>query len=120
MNAKQRYKDYSKETQNYMQKIIDGLGDQNNEIPESWEVSIDMMADNYEVYYRAKTAVLTEGLIRKDNQNRTFKNQSYPLMINSQQNLVKLLMQFGLTPVSKTKIKKNNNNAKALADLMKA
>lgn len=119
MDAKKIYKDYDVKVQEYMQNVIDCLRQDYKEIPSSWRVSLDLIADNYAIYLEAKNNVLTQGLIRKDAHGRTFKNQSFPLMMNTQQILIKLLQSFALTPVSKSKMKALDTDDDLFQDLIK-
>jgi phage terminase small subunit len=119
MEAKTLYKDYDKKVQDYMQNVIDCLKQDYKEIPTSWRISLDLIADNYAIYIKAKDAVLKEGLIRKDAHGRTFKNQSFPLMMNTQQILIKLLSSFALTPMSKSKMKSIDTDDFGIDDLLK-
>lgn len=118
MNAKTLYKDYDKKVQEYMQNVIDCLKQDYKEIPTSWRISLDLIADNYAIYIKAKDAVLNEGLIRKDAHGRTFKNQSFPLMMNTQQILIKLLSSFALTPMSKSKMRNLDSDENLFDDLI--
>ena len=119
MNAKQLYKDYDTKVQEYMQNVIDCLKQDYKEIPTSWRISLDLIADNYAIYIKAKDAVLKEGLLRRDNHGRTFKNQCFPLMMNTQQILIKLLSSFALTPMSKSKLKNFDSDEDLFDDLIK-
>lgn len=105
MNANNIYKDYPKKVQEYMQNVIDCLKQDYKEIPSSWRVSLDLIADNVDVYLRAKEDIDKNGLLRKDKQGRTFKNQCFPLMTTAQDHIIKLLQSFALTPMSKSKMK---------------
>lgn len=119
MEAKKIYKDYDIKVQEYMQNVIDCLKQDYKEIPASWRISLDLIADNYAIYLQAKNNVLNEGLIRKDNHGRTFKNQSFPLMLNTQAYIIKLLSNFGLTPMSKSKMKNIDMDEFDMEDFLK-
>lgn len=99
------YKNYPVEVQEYMQNVIDCLTQDYKTIPSSWRVSLDLIADNYDIYLKAKEDVNKNGLLRVDKQGRTFKNQCYAIMTTAQACLTKLLSNFALTPMSKSKIK---------------
>ena len=105
MNAKEIYKDYPKKVQEYMQNVIDCLKQDYKDIPTSWRVSLDLIADNVDIYLKAKEDIDNNGLLRKDSHGRTFKNQCFPLMTAAQNHIIKLLQSFALTPVSRAKIK---------------
>lgn len=119
MEAKKLYKNYDKQVQEYMQNVIDCLKQDYKEIPTSWRISLDLIADNYAIYLQAKDNVMKEGLIRKDNHGRTFKNQSFPLMLNTEAMVIKLLSSFGLSPMSKSKIKNFDAESMSIEDLLK-
>lgn len=105
MSAKEIYKNYPEKVQKYMQNVIDCLKQDYKEIPSSWRVSLDLIADNVDIYLKAKEDIDKNGLLRKDTHGRTFKNQCFPLMTISQDRVVRLLQSFALTPVSRAKMK---------------
>ena len=118
MNAKELYKDYDKKVQEYMQNVIDCLKQDYKEIPTSWRISLDLIADNYDIYTKAKKDIDENGLLRKDSHGRTFKNQCFPLMTAAQDHIIKLLSSFGLTPMSKSKIKNFDSGELSIEDLI--
>jgi len=100
------YSEYSEEVQEYMKNVIKCLHeDYGEKIPESWRISLDLIADNYEIYLRAKKDIMENGLIRTDYQGRTFKNQNISIFNNAQRNITDQLKSFALTPMSKSKMK---------------
>lgn len=105
MEAKKIYKDYPVKVQEYMQYVIDCLKQEHKDIPSSWRVSLDLIADNYNIYLQAKEDVQKNGLLRKDKHGRTFKNQCFPLMCTMESNLIKLLSSFALTPMSRSRMR---------------
>lgn len=119
MEAKTIYKNYPKKVQDYMQNVIDCLKQDYKEIPSSWRVSLDLIADNVDIYLKAKEDIDKNGLLRKDNHGRTFKNQCFPLMIIAEDHVIKLLQSFALTPVSRSKIKNVDADDYDIEDLMK-
>lgn len=105
MNVKKVYKNYNPEVQEYMSNLIKCLEQDYKDIPDSWRISLDLIADNYNLYLKAKKDIDENGLFRVDKLNRTFKNQAISVMNNAQQMLTKLLSNFALTPMSKSKMK---------------
>ena len=100
------YKDYDKRVQEYMNNVIKCLEQDYGRIPESWRVSLDLIADNYSIYLEAMDNIKKNGLLRKDNQGRTFKNQCVMIMNSAQMQLKDLLKSFAMTPISRAKMKK--------------
>ena len=105
MDAKIIYKKYPQKVQEYMQNVIDCLKQDYKDIPASWRVSLDLIADNVDIYLKAKEDIDNNGLLRKDTHGRTFKNQCFPLMTTAQDHIIKLLQSFALTPMSKSKMR---------------
>ena len=104
MNAKTIYKDYNVRVQEYMNNVINCLEQDYGKIPESWRVSLDLIADNYSLYLEAKDDIKKNGLLRTDKLGRTFKNQCFQIMNTAQSQLKDLLKSFALTPMSKSKM----------------
>ena len=105
MEVKNIYKNYDKRVQEYMQNVVDCLEQDYGKIPASWRISLDLIADNYSVYLKAMDDVNENGLLRKDKQNRTFKNQCYNIADRAQSHLKDLLKSFALTPMSRSKMR---------------
>ena len=105
MDAKTIYKDYDLRVQEYMNNVIKCLKEDYGRIPESWRVSLDLIADNYALYLDAMDDIKKNGLLRKDAHGRTFKNQCVQIMNSAQTHLCDLLKSFALTPMSKSKMK---------------
>ena len=118
MEAKKIYSKYDKQVQDYMQNVIDCLKQDYKNIPSSWRISLDLIADNYAIYLKAKNDVMENGLLRKDTQNRTFKNQSFSLMMATQNVIMRLLSSFGLSPMSKSKMKNMDTDDFGIEDLL--
>ena len=118
MEAKKIYSKYDKQVQEYMQNVIDCLKQDYKNIPSSWRISLDLIADNYAIYLKAKNDVMENGLLRKDNQNRTFKNQSFSLMMATQNVIMRFLSSFGLSPMSKSKMKNMDTEDFGIEDLL--
>ena len=105
MAIKDIYKNYDKRVQEYMQNVIKCLEQDYGKIPESWRVSLDLIADNYSIYLEAMDNIKQNGLLRKDNLGRTSRNQCVMIMNNAQSQLTNLLKSFCLTPMSRAKMK---------------
>lgn len=119
MDAKTIYKDYPKKVQVYMQNVIDCLKQDYKDIPSSWRVSLDLIADNVDIYLKAKEDIDNNGLLRKDTHGRTFKNQCFPLMVTTESLVIKLLSNFGLSPMSRSKLRKYDSDDIDIEDLLK-
>lgn len=118
MKANEIYKDYDKRVQDYMQNVIDCLIQDYKVLPTSWRISLDLIAMNCDLIFKAKDDINKNGLLRTDDLKRTFKNQNFQILMNAQTAIVKLLSTFGLTPVSKSKLKNFNSDNINIEDLI--
>lgn len=111
INVEQVYSKYPKKVIEYMQNLVDCLLQDYGKIPTSWRISLDLIADNYDIYMKAKEAIDSEGLLRKDTHGRTFKNQNINIMNTAQEKIIKLMSSFALTPMSRSKMKNLDNTS---------
>jgi len=105
MNAKEIYQDYDARTQEYMQNVYDCIKQDYKVIPSSWRISLDLIAMNFEMLLKAKDDIQKYGLMKKDDYGRIDKNKNIQTFMTSQAAILKLLSTFGLTPISKTRLK---------------
>jgi P27 family predicted phage terminase small subunit len=110
MKAKDIYKDYDVRTQEYMQNVIDCIKQDYNIIPSSWRITIDLIAMNFNMLLQAEDDIRTRGLMVQDDYGRTVKNPNLQAFNTSQNQIAKYLSTFGLTPISKTKLKNFNSD----------
>lgn len=118
LNVKDIYKGHNQKTQEYMQNVIDCLIQDYKTIPSAWRISLDLIADNYDMYLAAKKDLEDNGLVRKDPYDRVYKNQNFMVMNTCQNTIINLLKQFSLTPMSKSKIKKFDADNVTIEDLI--
>lgn len=78
---------------------------------DEWQLSLDLIAQTYETYLMAYLAVKKDGVYTKDIKDRVQRNPALTVMNNSQAYLQKLLTQFALTPMSKSKMKKSDEQS---------
>lgn len=110
MDSTKLYKEYNKRVQEYMGNVISCLEQDYGKIPESWRVSLDLIADNYSLYLEAKDNIKKNGIMCKDTHGRPYKNQCVMIMNGAQNQLKDLLKSFALTPMSKSKMKHFESN----------
>jgi len=118
MNVKEIYKNHKPKTQEYMQNVVDCLIQDYRTIPSAWRISLDLIADNYDLYLDAKKDLEENGLVRHDPYDRIYKNQNFQVMTTCQNTIINLLKQFSLTPMSKSKMKNFNSDNITIEDLI--
>lgn len=113
-----RYKsdDYNKDVQDYMTTLLKCLKKDYGELRDEWQLSLDLIAQTYETYLMAYHSVKADGVYTKDTKNRVQRNPALTVMNNSQAYLQKLITQFALTPMSKSKMKKGGDESSESAE----
>lgn len=107
VKAKQRYIDKDDKVQEYMLFILKSLEETYSEIPDQFIVSLDLLANMFSIMEKAYEAIETEGLTKD---NKYFGKQSSTALstyLNTQNYASRLIASFGLTPMSKSHIKKS-------------
>lgn len=104
-NVNDIYKDYDKRVIRYMEFVVKQIEQDYSVVPASWRVSLDLIADNLMVYFKAKDDIKENGVIHYDDRGLAHKNPSCALLNVCNQNVIKLLNNFALTPMSKSKMK---------------
>ena len=106
MKEQERYKDKSQDTQKMMGACLDTLHKIHGAvIPSSFWVTLDMLADSFEIYYAAFSSVLTDGTHTKFNT----KNPATAVFSQQQLYINRLLNNLGLTPMAAHKMTKNGD-----------
>ena len=62
-NVNDIYKDYDKRVIRYMEFVVKQIEQDYSVVPASWRVSLDLIADNLMVYFKAKDDIKENGVI---------------------------------------------------------
>lgn len=100
-----KYKEYNETVQRWMASLEADLEKELGEIPSSYQVQLDLIADAFETYVESKRILKKEGLLIKDSRGGLVKNPIFSLINSSQLFISKLLGQFCLTRMAKSKLK---------------
>jgi len=110
------YKSYRKEVKTYMKKLEKQLKAEYGCIPDEWEISFKMLADNYQMYFDIMDQIKQDGLMpekvtmtTKGPVSTKDKNPLFPALFNCQTNINRIVNQFAGTIMSKSKIKMQPN-----------
>jgi P27 family predicted phage terminase small subunit len=110
MKASEIYQDYDKRVQDYMQNVIDCIKQDYKVIPSSWRITIDLIAMNFSILIQAEKDIKEKGIFYKDEFERMTKNPNLMVFNQAQNQIIKYLSTFGLTPISKTRLKNFNSD----------
>lgn len=104
--SKDVYKDRPKAVREYMENVIECLESDYGNIPSSWRISLDLIADNVETYLEAVADVRKNGIVLFNKHNNVeYKNPACTIMNQAQSQLRDLLKTFALTPMTRSKMK---------------
>lgn len=105
--AKARYTEYSQDIQEYMNIIISDIQENYGEVPDRFIVSLDLIADTYEVRADALKNIKTKGVMKEDKYHGEQGNQSVTTFFQAQRFITDMIKSFALTPMAKSRMKEN-------------
>lgn len=105
-----KYMNYSAHTQKFMVDVERFLKKKYNEIQPQWEGQLQLLATNYDLFVKSKEQVDEDGLLV---QNRYGGWEKHPLLVtikDSNNQVIKIIHEFGLSPSSDSKIKETSSD----------
>lgn len=111
MKITDRYANYDKRVIDYMTNVVNCLQEDYGVVNKSWLVSLDLIANQLVVYFNAMDDIEKNGMYHNDERGRTARNPMFLVMTQANDRIVKLLQNFGLTPMSKSKMKSIDSNS---------
>lgn len=106
-----RYTEKRTEIQEYMNMLVNSLSKKYDGIPEGFVVSLDLLVFNLEVLFSAIDDMKENGLKKTDKYHGEQKSSSMQAFFNAQNYIHKILANFGMQPMAKSKIKENSDKA---------
>lgn len=105
-----RYVDKDKKVQEYMSFIADALIEKHQEIPETFVISLDLLAQNLEIMIKSSEDMnKQDGMTDDDRYHGKKKSASLQTYFQAQGYINTILTSFGLNPMAKSKMKKNQD-----------
>lgn len=105
MAKKNKYDEYSENTQTFMNNVEKFIKSKYGKIESHWQGQLDMLATNYELFMRAKDEIKKTGLLVTNRFGASEKNPLLRVIVDANIQCFKIIQEFGLTPMSKGKIK---------------
>lgn len=96
---------YGEKTAETMSLLIDSMKKTFQEIDPAWITSLDLLALNYEMMYKAYDDIQSRGNISTASKERLSRNPSISIFLNCQNMIQNILSKSGLTVLSKAKVK---------------
>lgn len=99
---------YSKETKEMVAKVESAIkSNTGGIIPSEYEPQLTLLADNFENYIMCRDAIRKEGIVQHTKAGDIKTNPIYNAMLNTEAFIQKIIAQFGLTVMNKSKLKVN-------------
>lgn len=107
-----QYRKYRKEVKSYMKKIESQLKKEYGTVAPEWDLTLEQLADSYELYINIKEQIDKDGLMKKSVKivkgeaiETEEKHPLFPALFNTQTNINRIVNQFGFTVFAKSRIK---------------
>ena len=116
---KRKYNSKTEQVRDYMTNLIDTLAkDYGDDIDASWEASLDMAADWYQIYVDALEDIKNNGAVVKSPSGVSKTNPAFNVINTATRILNDILRTFAATPLAKSKMKALGKNASPVSDAM--
>lgn len=102
-----RYESYKEVIQEYMTYIVDSLIEKYGEVYPHYVISLDTLAMNMDIMIQAKEIFNAQGFEHKDWKGIQRKSGAVQAFNTAQNAAIKIMSQFGLNPMSASRIKDN-------------
>lgn len=103
-----RYTDKDKKVQEYMAFISNSLEEKYTDIPEGFIISLDLLANNLEIMVKsAEEMSKKDGLTDDDRYHGKKKSAALQTYFQAQGYVANILSSFGMNPMSRSKMKQN-------------
>lgn len=100
MARKNKYQEYTRETQQFMNAVEKHLMDKFNEITPHWDGLLQMLAVQVDLYNQCKEQIKQDGLMVRDRFGQMVKNPLLKVQTDALIQINKLSQDFGLNPRS--------------------
>ena len=110
MARKNKYSEYSKVTQSFMNAVENHLINKFGELETQWEGLLIMLATQYELFNQCKEQIKTDGLMVKNRFGGWDKHPLLKSMTDAQIQTIKMVQEFGISPKSIKGLGTTDNN----------
>ena len=104
------YEGYDDRVLVFMSRVYEDVKEQNAKINNYFFVTLDLLANQLLLYFRALTAINADAaLSTEDSYKRQAKSPNIAILNHAHQEIIKILDDYGLSPFASAKIKRLNN-----------
>ena len=97
--------EYAKMAEEYVANVAKYIEDTQGSVPAEYQISLMMLHHNLYYYMRSFDATVDNGIVFEGKDGRQYLAQTWHVLQDTQKRIMDILKQFGLTTMSRSKIK---------------
>ena len=105
--------EYSKMIDDFMLSVAKYVEETQGSVPAEYQISFMMLRNNLTYYLKLYDTVVDEGMLYASKDGRQFIQPCWTAMKDCEKSINEILKQFGLTTMSRSKIKMNDTGLNA-------
>ena len=98
---------YCSKADEFLDSVEKYIIETQGEFPTEYRISMMMLRNNLVYYMKSYDSVVDNGVVYEDSHGKQFVSQMWRVLQDTEKRIVELLRQFGLTTMSRSKIKIN-------------
>lgn len=107
------FKDHDKRTKHCLKLLVDCLTDNDSVVPDYFELSLELLAVQFDLYFESKDVIHREGIYSYNKtSNRVNKSPAIQVMQAAYSRIIDMIKESGATSMSRKKLKKMSGNDK--------
>ena len=96
---------YSKKADEFILAVTKYIEETQGAVPAEYQISLMMLRNNLYYYMQAYDACIENGLVYSGKDGRQYLTQTWRVLQDTEKRMMEILKQFGLTTMSRSKIK---------------
>lgn len=96
---------YSKKADEFILAVTKYIEETQGAVPAEYQISLMMLRNNLYYYIQAYDACIENGLVYSGKDGRQYLTQTWRVLQDTEKRMMEILKQFGLTTMSRSKIK---------------
>jgi hypothetical protein len=104
---------YSKKADEFLLAVTKYIEETHGSVPAEYQISLMMLRNNLYYYMQAYDSCIENGLVYAGKDGRQYLTQTWRVLQDTEKRMMDILKQFGLTTMSRSKIKLNDGGMSA-------
>ena len=96
---------YSKKADEFILAVTKYIEETQGAVPAEYQISLMMLRNNLYYYMQAYDSCIENGLVYSGKDGRQYLTQTWHVLQDTEKRMMEILKQFGLTTMSRSKIK---------------